>query len=137
MLYSADDLGNAASTPVGAGSELDPVDLKHLRRYTLGEEDLEREVLGLFLEQLPRSLAALATASTDGEWRMAAHALKGSGRAVGAWRVAKFAEEAEHDKQRNPRVCRELVMRIAAAAEDARAFIVSRYGAIGGAAAKA
>lgn len=136
MFRGADHLGKADAA-CAAASDLDPVDLRHLRRYTLGDLELEREVLGLFLEQLPRSLGALATASTEADWRMAAHALKGSGRAVGAWRIAAFAEEAEHDKRRNPRACREMVMRLAAAAEDARAFIASRYGAIGSPAADA
>ena len=35
------------------------LDRNHLARYTLSEPELEREVLGLFVERLPVSLAAL------------------------------------------------------------------------------
>jgi HPt (histidine-containing phosphotransfer) domain-containing protein len=72
-----------------------PVDLAHLRRYTLGDRGLELEILGLFLDQLPITIGALKNAPSDKEWGMAAHTLKGSARAVGAWSLATIAESAE------------------------------------------
>ena len=78
----------------GGSSEL-PVDLNHLRRYTLGDKALEQEVLRLFLAQLPETIASLRSAATERDWKMAAHTLKGSSRAVGAWRIASLAQEAE------------------------------------------
>lgn len=72
-----------------------PIDLTHLRRYTLGDRQLEVEVLGLFAGELPNTLARLKAAETEHEWRIAAHTLKGSARAVGAWEVAGAAQEAE------------------------------------------
>lgn len=72
-----------------------PIDSAHLRRYTLGEPNLEREVLQLFCEQLLRTLPLLDAAASDKDWRMVAHTLKGSGRAVGAWRLAAAAAAAE------------------------------------------
>src|SRR5689334_13235653 len=69
----------------------DPIDRAHLGRYTLGSLTLEREVLGLFLAQLPLSIEQLRFASTDREWHVAAHTIKGSARAVGAWHVARLA----------------------------------------------
>ena len=56
---------------------------------------LELEILGLFVEQLPITIGALEHAPTDKEWGMAAHTLKGSARAVGAWPLAALAEDAE------------------------------------------
>jgi HPt (histidine-containing phosphotransfer) domain-containing protein len=73
----------------------DPVDVQHLRRYTLGDQTLEREILQLFMIQLPELIGALRTAQTERDWRMAAHSLKGAGRAIGAWRIARLAEGAE------------------------------------------
>ena len=73
----------------------DPVDVQHLRRYTLGDQKLEREILQLFMIQLPELIGALRTAQTERDWRMAAHSLKGAGRAIGAWRIARLAEGAE------------------------------------------
>jgi HPt (histidine-containing phosphotransfer) domain-containing protein len=73
----------------------EPVDVQHLRRYTLGDQKLEREIFQLFLTQLPELIAALRMAQTERDWRMAAHSLKGAGRAIGAWRIARLAEGAE------------------------------------------
>jgi HPt (histidine-containing phosphotransfer) domain-containing protein len=72
-----------------------PIDRAHLSRYTLGSVTLEREVLGLFLAQLPLTIEQLRFATTDREWQIAAHTIKGSARAVGAWQVAHLGQEAE------------------------------------------
>ncbi len=118
-------------THAGGGENLllSPVDLKHLRRYTLGDIALEKEVLGLFLAQLPQTIAALSHAETDRDWRIAAHTLKGSGRAIGAWRLARLAEQAERVLGVKNRVtCGEAVARIEEAAQEARSFILTTYG---------
>jgi HPt (histidine-containing phosphotransfer) domain-containing protein len=72
-----------------------PVDLVHLSRYTLGDRALEREVLELFCAQSAIYVERLRAASSDKEWRDAAHSLKGSASAIGAWRAAAAAECAE------------------------------------------
>ena len=72
-----------------------PIDFTYLRRFTLGNKELEREVLFLFAESAPVYLKALDEAVTVKEWHDAAHTLKGSARAIGAWRVARTAEVAE------------------------------------------
>lgn len=105
-----------------------PVDLKHLRRYTLGDAKLEREVLDLFLAQLPETIRALGTAQSEKDWRVAAHTLKGSGRAVGAWRIARLAEHAErHLSIQNPSQCAQAIARIEEAVVEARQFIRASY----------
>ncbi len=116
-------------SPGGEQFQLCPVDLKHLRRYTLGDLALEKEVLDLFLAQLPQTIAALSQAGTDRDWRIAAHTLKGSGRAIGAWRLARLAEQAERVLGvKNRASCGEAVARIEEAAQEARAFIMTNYG---------
>ena len=72
-----------------------PVDLVHLSRYTLGERALEREVLELFCSQSFVYLERLRTAQSDSDWQDAAHSLKGSASAIGAWRAAEAAQRAE------------------------------------------
>ncbi len=72
-----------------------PVDLVHLSRYTLGERELEREVLELFCVQSFRYLDLLKQCPSDKDWKDLIHTLKGSAHAVGAWRVAEAAERAE------------------------------------------
>ena len=103
------------------------IDHEHLRRYTLGDPGLELEILGLFAEQLPITIGALEHATTDKDWGMAAHTLKGSARAVGAWPLAALAEDAERlttnaDSGRRAAILR----RLETAADEARAYIAAR-----------
>lgn len=101
-----------------------PVDLAHLRRYTLGDIALEKEVLQLFLHQLPQTIRALSDAVSDRDWMIAAHTLKGSCRAVGAWRIAHLAEQAEREMATAATAQRrEVIAGIEDAAAEARAFI--------------
>jgi HPt (histidine-containing phosphotransfer) domain-containing protein len=118
------------SLPVHRGEPQDakPVDLTHLRRYTMGDVDLEKEVLDLFLGQLPLTIQALSEATTERDWMVAAHTLKGSGRAVGAWHVARLAEHAERQLLvHKPALKAEAVAHLRDAAEEARAYIRSAY----------
>ena len=72
-----------------------PIDRTHLARYTCGNRALEEEVLQLFAEHAPIYLHELRMAGSEKAWRQAAHTLKGSARAVGAFCVADRAEWAE------------------------------------------
>jgi HPt (histidine-containing phosphotransfer) domain-containing protein len=73
----------------------DAIDRAYLARFTLGNEALEREVLELFAAQAPVYLQRLREARTRKAWQDAAHTIKGSASAIGAWRLARFAEMAE------------------------------------------
>jgi HPt (histidine-containing phosphotransfer) domain-containing protein len=73
-----------------------PIDLVHLARQTMGDRELEKELLALFDCQAAQIADRLrmvenGTASAD-----LAHKLKGSARAVGAGAVAAAAENYEH-----------------------------------------
>lgn len=70
------------------------LDLVHLSRMTMGDRSLETEVLGLFLRQ-SATLAERAVKAEATELPALAHTLKGSAKAVGAWRVAGCAERLE------------------------------------------
>ncbi|WP_136615818.1 Hpt domain-containing protein [Bradyrhizobium sacchari] len=70
-----------------------PLDLDHLSRMTLGDTELEQEVLAMFAEQAVRLLAAMA--SLPAETGALAHTLKGSARGVGAFAVADAAASLE------------------------------------------
>jgi HPt (histidine-containing phosphotransfer) domain-containing protein len=73
------------------------IDHDHLARYTLGDQALEREVLRLFVDQIPLTLEALDAATNDADRFRAAHTLKGSARAVGAVRLADVAVRLERE----------------------------------------
>lgn len=70
------------------------LDLAHLSRMTLGERDLEREVLRLFARQADMLLARMRGADAQAVAAQA-HTLKGSARGIGAWSLARVAEEVE------------------------------------------
>ena len=84
-----DEIEHAGGTP-----ELDhdrPVDLVHLAKYTMGNRELEHEVLNLFCKQSLIYLDRLRNAADNQTWKEAAHTLKGSAKGIGAWHVADVA----------------------------------------------
>lgn len=72
-----------------------PVDLVHLARHTLGNRDLEQEVLRLFVRQSVVFLDRMKGAADSEQRAYAAHTIKGSARGIGAWQVAECAEAVE------------------------------------------
>ncbi len=79
------------------GMDAYPVDLVHLARQTLGDRELEREVLGLFVNQSTLYLHRLEKAKSVKERKNAAHTILGSARGLGAWQVAREAEKYEEN----------------------------------------
>ncbi|WP_262696413.1 Hpt domain-containing protein [Kordiimonas aquimaris] len=70
------------------------LDQEHLFSYTSGDEDLQKRILELFIENAPSYLATLSRPNNE-NWRSDAHKLKGTARAIGAKRLAEIAEKAE------------------------------------------
>ncbi|MBB4258880.1 MULTISPECIES: Hpt domain-containing protein [unclassified Bradyrhizobium] len=98
-----------------------PLDLDHLSRMTLGDAELEREVLAMFAEQAIRLIAAMAT--LPAEAGVLAHKLKGSARGIGAFAVADAAASLEiavqtgHDQRHAFAALKEAVTEARAAIE--------------------
>lgn len=81
--------------PPGAALVLD---LVHLSRQTFGDHELERELLSLFEHQAAQFASRLEAPSqaATSVWRAElVHTLKGSARAVGAFRIGHAAEKYE------------------------------------------
>ncbi|HEY7299771.1 MAG TPA: Hpt domain-containing protein [Xanthobacteraceae bacterium] len=70
------------------------IDRNHLARMTLGDGNLERELLGLFHRQAGMLLGRM-TSENPKVVAAFAHTLTGSARGVGAWQVAAAAEAIE------------------------------------------
>jgi HPt (histidine-containing phosphotransfer) domain-containing protein len=70
-----------------------PIDIAHLKRMTLGDARLEREVLAMFAGQAVDLIGALAALPADAA--ELAHTLNGSARAIGAFQVADATEAFE------------------------------------------
>lgn len=83
-----------AASPIEWDARDRTIDLVHLSRMTLGDRDIEREVLQLFSRQIGLLLGRMADAEPAAVGALA-HTLKGSACGVGAWEIAAAAEEVE------------------------------------------
>lgn len=70
------------------------LDQSHFSMMTGGDGALQSEVAALFRGQAEAWRAAL-TEDAAGEWREAAHRLKGSARGIGFWALGEACEAAE------------------------------------------
>jgi HPt (histidine-containing phosphotransfer) domain-containing protein len=103
------------------------IDDDHLRRMTLGDQRLEREVLEIFVRQIAIMLTRLGEA--DPALTVAtAHTLKGSARGIGAWRVERAAERLEATAAAHParKAFVDAVAELQAAASETSAAIGAR-----------
>lgn len=71
------------------------IDLDHLGHHTFGNQALRHEVLSLFARQAELLGARLREQGEAAELARVVHTLKGSARAIGAWRVVGEAEAVE------------------------------------------
>ena len=94
-----------------------PFDRAHLDRMTQGDRALARDVLRLFDSQLQKLLQAMDSASSAKARAEAAHTLKGAARGVGAFAVARTAEDVEACAKDEPAFASSLVRLKARVAE--------------------
>ena len=78
-----------------SAKRIEVLDRGHLGRYTMDNPALEREIIELFLQQLPVTLAGLKSAKSSGDWKLATHTMKGSAAAIGATCINLIAAELE------------------------------------------
>lgn len=111
-----------------AHGQMAPIDFLHLSKFTLGNRDLEREVLELFTAHAPQYLDQMRAATGSSDWHEAVHTLKGSAAAVGAWHVAELAARAErlrYEFDQQSRAC--MIERLAVAVHEAANHIAKHY----------
>jgi len=87
-MSGSDLLGN------GSDSQSGIIDEAHLKRMTLGDRGLERELLNIFVRQSATILDRVVSHDPVAT-KAAAHTMIGSARGIGAWRVATAAEQLE------------------------------------------
>lgn len=89
--------GNTSCLFLKAGQAAEPValiDLDHLARQTFRDPVLEKEVLGLFVDQARTMAERLSKADNAGRLALL-HSLKGSAKAIGAFPLADHAARLE------------------------------------------
>ena len=79
--------------------DADLLDTVHLAKYTMGNHELEREVLQMFIDQSMLYMERLQSPENDKDWFEASHSLKGSARGIGAFRVGMRAEQLEKTEE--------------------------------------
>jgi HPt (histidine-containing phosphotransfer) domain-containing protein len=120
----------ASGAPDAAGPQRDAaIDEDHLGRMTLGDRQLEREVLEIFVRQTVIMLERIAGAE-PAMAAASAHTLTGSARGIGAWRVARAAEWLERAARDNSGAAEldQAVEELKAATIEASAAIATRLG---------
>jgi HPt (histidine-containing phosphotransfer) domain-containing protein len=100
------------------------IDRAHLFRMTLGDHELECEVLQLFDRQAGMLIARMDEANPAGIATLA-HTLQGSARAIGAWAIAGAAEALETAAKRKSAEMQSAKKVLARTVEDARRTIAA------------
>lgn len=72
-----------------------PIDLVHLSNLTMGDRELQLDVLKMFLAQIPNYLDMIKQSDTQEEIYRTAHTIKGAASSVGAFNLANLAKKAE------------------------------------------
>jgi HPt (histidine-containing phosphotransfer) domain-containing protein len=119
----AAELGSDCGTTIIAAGRI--IDEAHLKRMTLGDCRLEREVLQIFVRQAAVIMGRIAGAG-PAHVAAAAHTLTGSARGIGAWRVAQAAEQLERASGLGGDQTNEAIVELKAAILEASAAIGAR-----------
>jgi len=118
--------GSGSPNAAGHNRQSDIIDEQHLARMTLGDSRLEREVLELFLKQAAQVLGRIA-AESPASAAEGAHALKGSARGIGAWRLARAAQTFEQALANADEIqIKEALSKLMACGREASAAITAR-----------
>lgn len=100
-----------------------PIDLVHLAKQCLGDENLELEILRLFDKTIAAYFDRLKQATSFDDLAINLHALKGASAGVGAWVVADLAKVLEDELRNGRPVAVERIDDLGVAVEEVRAFI--------------
>lgn len=100
-----------------------PVDLVHLAKQCLGDENLELEILRLFDTTLSTYFERLKLAESFDDLAINLHAIKGASAGVGAWGVSDLAKALEGEISQGRPLRAERISDLGMAVEEVRDFI--------------
>lgn len=100
-----------------------PIDLVHLAKQCLGDENLELEILRLFDTTVATYFSRLQQAEMFDDLAINLHSIKGAASGVGAWTIADLAKGCETDLQAGRPLSMEQVSDLGVAIEEVRGFI--------------
>ena len=110
-------------------SEIDPevFDFEYLKTYTSEDDDLQRDVMGLFFGQIESLLDRLDPLGTAQDWKSGAHAIKGSARGLGMVRIGNHCQAMEERKEEPEDTRRKDKAKLQSEIENARAAVIICY----------
>ena len=108
-----------------------PIDLVHLAKQCLGDENLELEILRLFDTTVRTYFGRLELATSYDDLAMNLHSIKGAASGVGAWTIADLAKAAEAEMNAGRPLTPERIADIGIAVEEVRSFIARMLSADG------
>ncbi|KKC32918.1 Hpt domain-containing protein [Devosia psychrophila] len=100
-----------------------PVDLVHLAKQCLGDENLELEILRLFDTTVKTYFDRLELAANYDDLALNLHSIKGAASGVGAWTIADLAKGCEAELQAGRPLTTERIADLGIAVEEVRSFI--------------
>ena len=103
-----------------------PIDMAHLSRQTLGDHNLELEVLRLFDEMSHVYFGRLETSTTVEELLVNLHTLKGAAAGIGAFGLAELTRVTESELKAGAPVNPERIDDLHVAVEELSSFIAQR-----------
>ncbi len=98
MEFAGSEAVAKAETESAQQDENAPVDVGHLRMFTDGDKEEEKEIFELFITQSEEGIDVLRRTCYGGEsqdWRKAAHKMKGAAANLGAFTLSALCKEAE------------------------------------------
>ncbi|QQR40248.1 Hpt domain-containing protein [Devosia rhizoryzae] len=111
------------AVPVDAKRPMRPIDLVHLAKQCLGDENLELEVLRLFETTLKTYYERLTLATAFDDLAINLHSIKGAAAGVGAWAIADQAKAMEAEMRDGRPLRAERIADLGIAVEEVRDFI--------------
>ena len=109
--------------PKAAKRPMRPVDLVHLAKQCLGDENLELEILRLFDTTLVTYFDRLKLATSFDDLAINLHSIKGASAGVGAWGISELAMALEKDLRAGRPLTPERIDDLGIAIEEVRDFI--------------
>lgn len=100
-----------------------PIDLVHLAKQCLGDENLELEILRLFDTTVATYFGRLQQAEMFDDLAINLHSIKGAASGVGAWTIADAAKACEVELQAGRPLTTEHIADLGMAIEEVRSFI--------------
>lgn len=102
-----------------------PIDLVHLAKQTLGDSQLEAEVLVMFASMSSTYLDRLKNPDCKSDFAINIHALRGAAMGIGANSIVEHARSVETEFKTSGHVCNEAMTDLEVVVEEVGEFITS------------